>query len=64
MLIQLDAVQQELIIGHVSAAALRAVVERCDPDDLVDMMQNVDADVRALLWNALPAKRQRRQRRC
>lgn len=56
LFIQLDTVQQELIINRITSEALRRVVQECDPDDLVDIMQSVHDDARERLWGVLPAK--------
>ncbi|MBT3275339.1 MAG: magnesium transporter, partial [Spirochaetales bacterium] len=45
--------KQEAIITYLSAQNTRLLVEEMEPDDLVDLIQNVSKDVRRSVWESL-----------
>lgn len=45
---------QETIIGELSTAGINNILSKMEPDDLVDLIQQVSHTVRQAVWNSLP----------
>ncbi|MGL1892663.1 MAG: magnesium transporter [Spirochaetaceae bacterium] len=45
---------QEIIIQELSTAAINNILSSMEPDDLVDLIQQVSPTVRQSVWNSLP----------
>ncbi len=59
ILIELDYEQQEHLIGCLSNRGLIELLKLVEPDDLVDIMQSVNKEVRQKVWESLSEESRR-----
>ena len=54
--------EQEYLLKQLPLSNIRAVVQEIDPDDLVDLIQQLDSEVREAVWNSLSKEAQEETR--
>ena len=45
---------QEMILGKLSTSGINNILSQMEPDDLVDLIQQISPSVRQSVWNTLP----------